>query len=162
MVNCGPERRTAGDERQRRAKISALQAQMNPHFLFNALNTVASLVRTDPRAAESTVENLAQVLRRTLDRSQRTFSTVEDEIGYLRAYLSVEMERYGDRLTVRWSVDPAADHLTLPPMTLQPLVENALKHGIGNRLHGGNLSIRQNCQRGLVAVNRAEALPQIR
>lgn len=128
------------------AQISALQAQMNPHFLFNALNTVASLVRTDPRAAESTVENLAQVLRRTLDRSQRTFSTVEDEIGYLRAYLSVEMERYGDRLTVRWSVDPAADHLTLPPMTLQPLVENALKHGIGNRLHGGHLFIRTELQ----------------
>lgn len=128
------------------AQISALQAQMNPHFLFNALNTVASLVRTDPRAAESTVENLAQVLRRTLDRSQRTFSTVEDEIGYLRAYLSVETERYGDRLTVVWSVDPAADHLTLPPMTLQPLVENALKHGIGNRLHGGNLSISTELQ----------------
>ena len=123
------------------AQISALQAQMNPHFLFNALNTVASLVRTDARAAERTVENLSQVLRRTLDRSRRAVSTVGDEIDYLQAYLSVETERFGDRLSVHWDVDPDTRPLSLPPMTLQPLVENALKHGVGNRLDGGSLEI---------------------
>ncbi|HYR08835.1 MAG TPA: histidine kinase, partial [Longimicrobium sp.] len=113
------------------ARLAALQAQMNPHFLFNALNTIASLVRTDARAAEATTENLAAILRRTLDRSRSTISTVEDEADYLRAYLAIEQERFGDRLSVEWQIDPAALPARIPPMTLQPLAENALKHGIG-------------------------------
>jgi two-component system LytT family sensor kinase len=123
------------------ARLHALQAQMNPHFLFNALNTIASLVRTDSRAAEATTENLAAILRRTLDRSRSTVSTVEDEADYLRAYLAIEQERYGDRLSVDWQIDPAALPLRIPPMTLQPLAENALKHGIGGRLEGGRMRI---------------------
>jgi sensor histidine kinase YesM len=123
------------------ARLHALQAQMNPHFLFNALNTIASLVRTDVRAAEATTENLAAILRRTLDRSRSTISTVEDEADYLRAYLAIEQERYGDRLSVDWRIDPAALPLRIPPMTLQPLAENSLKHGIGGRLEGGRMRI---------------------
>lgn len=123
------------------AQLEALQSQMNPHFLFNALNTVASLVRTDSAAAEATVENLSVVLRRTLDRSKRTLSTVDDEIDYLAAYLSVAKQRFGDRVHVEWAVDPEARKLVLPTMTLQPLVENALQHGVGARLEGGVLRI---------------------
>jgi hypothetical protein len=123
------------------ARLHALQAQMNPHFLFNALNTIASLVRTDARAAEATTENLAAILRRTLDRSRSTTSTVEDEVDYLRAYLAIEQERYGDRLRVEWEIDPAALPLRIPPMTLQPLAENALRHGLGARLEGGRMRI---------------------
>jgi sensor histidine kinase YesM len=123
------------------ARLAALQAQMNPHFLFNALNTIASLVRTDARAAEATTENLAAILRRTLDRSRSTLSTVEDEADYLRAYLAIEQERYGERLSVDWDVDPDTLPLRIPPMTLQPLAENALKHGIGGRLEGGRMRI---------------------
>ena len=123
------------------AQLAALQARMNPHFLFNALNTVASLVRTDPKAAESTVENLAGVLRRTLERSRHTWRTVGDEVDYLEAYLAVEQERWGERLRVEWSIDPELRPLPLPPMTLQPLVENALKHGLGVRLGNGTVRI---------------------
>jgi two-component sensor histidine kinase len=123
------------------AQLAALQAQMNPHFLFNTLNTVASLVRTDTTAAEATVENLAVVLRRTLDRSREVLSTVDDEIDHLAAYLSVAKQRFEDRLQVHWAVDPRTRELLLPTMTLQPLVENALKHGIGARLEGGALHI---------------------
>ncbi len=138
------------------AQLSALQAQLNPHFLFNALNTVASLVRTDPRAAEATVDNLAQVLRRTLDRSRRTVCTVDDEVDYLKAYLSVEQQRYGDRLTVEWSIDENARALRIPPMTLQPLVENSLKHGIGGSLHGGTLAISAAVEGGGVVLRVAD------
>ena len=123
------------------ARLHALQAQMNPHFLFNALNTIASLVRTDARAAEATTENLAAILRRTLDRSRSTLATVEDEADYLRAYLAIEQERFGDRVAVEWEMDPAALPLRIPPMSLQPLVENALKHGLGGRLEGGRIRI---------------------
>jgi LytS/YehU family sensor histidine kinase len=123
------------------AKLAALQAQMNPHFLFNSLNTVAALVRLDARAAERTVENLAAVLRRTLDRSGRSMSSVRDEIEFLRAYLAVEQERWRARLAVDWRVDPAVLDCAIPTMTLQPLVENALKYGIGSRLEGGRLTV---------------------
>ena len=123
------------------AELRALQAQMNPHFLFNALNTVAALVRTDARAAEQTVEHLADVLRRTLDRSRSTHGTVRDEIEYLRSYLAVEQQRWGERLVIEWSVDDAALGRSLPPLSLQPLVENALQHGIGARRAGGRVRI---------------------
>lgn len=134
------------------AQLAALQARMNPHFLFNALNTIASLVRTDPKAAESTVENLAGVLRRTLDRSRHTWRTVGDEVDYLEAYLAVEQERWGDRLRVEWSVAPEVLSLPLPPMTLQPLVENALKHGLGTRLDSGTLRIAGEQENGTLLL----------
>jgi len=123
------------------AQLAALQAQMNPHFLFNALNTVAALVRTHDDAAEETVEHLAEVLRHTLDRTQSVYGTVQEEIDYLRAYLAVEQKRYGERLQVWWDIDPAALEAKLPPLTVQPLVENAIKHGIGGKLEGGRISI---------------------
>ena len=123
------------------AQLAALQARMNPHFLFNALNTVASLVRSDPPAAERVVENLSDVLRQTLRRSAASIGTVEDEIDYLRAYLTLEQERWGSRLRVIWDVDDAARTRALPPLVLQPLVENALAHGIGSRLTGGTIWI---------------------
>jgi len=124
------------------AQLAALQAQVNPHFLFNALNTIAALVRTDPLAAETTTENLARILRRTLDRTHRASCTVDDEVDYLRAWLAVESERYGERLRVDFEVDPAAAELRIPTMTLQPLVENSLKHGIGGKLEGGRVGVR--------------------
>lgn len=123
------------------AQLAALQARMNPHFLFNALNTVASLVRSDPPAAERVVENLSDVLRQTLRRSAGSMGTVQEEIDYVRAYLTLEQERWGSRLRVEWDVDEAARSRPLPPLVLQPLVENALAHGIGSRLTGGTISI---------------------
>ncbi|HEX9733716.1 MAG TPA: histidine kinase [Thermoanaerobaculia bacterium] len=138
------------------AQLAALQARMNPHFLFNALNTVASLVRTDPKAAESTVENLAGVLRRTLDRSLHTWRTVGDEVDYLAAYLAVEQERWGRRLRIEWSIAPEIRSLPLPPMTLQPLVENALKHGLGTRLGGGTLRIAGEKENGTLRLTVAD------
>jgi sensor histidine kinase YesM len=123
------------------AQLAALQSQMNPHFLFNALNTVAALVRTNGRAAEATVEHLADVLRRTLDRARAASGTVADEIDYLKAYLAIEQERFGERLHVDWRLDPDALSQPLPPLALQPLVENALRHGIASRLEGGTIAI---------------------
>lgn len=123
------------------ARLATLQSQLNPHFLFNALNTVASLVQTDPKRAEETVENLADVLRRTLERSQRPLSSVREELEYLRAYLDVEGERWGSRLHVEWCVEPETESLLIPTLTLQPLVENSLKHGFAMRREGGTVRI---------------------
>ena len=123
------------------AQLAALQARMNPHFLFNALNTVASLLRSNPAAAEQVVENLSDVLRRTMARSAATMGTVEEEIDYVRSYLALEQERWGDRLHVVWNVEDAARSRPLPPLVLQPLVENALRHGLGGCMAGGHIRI---------------------
>lgn len=123
------------------ARLAALQGQLNPHFLFNALNTVAALVRTDPPQAERTVEHLARILRRTLDRSRSSTCRLEDELDFLEAYLAIERERFGSRLDVRWEVDPAVRQDRVPVMALQPLVENALKHGVANSIEGGTITV---------------------
>ena len=123
------------------AQLSALQARMNPHFLFNALNTVAALVRTEPGRAERVTENLSDVLRMTLERSAGRMSSVADEVAYVRAWLSVEQERWRERLHVHWDIDPAAENAVMPPLVVQPLVENSLRHGMGSRIDGVGISI---------------------
>jgi len=128
------------------ARLAALQAQMNPHFLFNALNTVAALTRTDPHAAETTVENLSEVLRTTLERSEQVEGTLADEIRFVSAYLSVERQRFGERLTVGWDLAPETLRAVVPAFSMQPLVENALKHGISPRAEGGRLRISAECR----------------
>lgn len=120
---------------------SALQARMNPHFLFNALNTVAALVRTQPAVAERVTENLSDVLRMTLDRSAERTTTVSGEVEYLRAWLAVEQERWQERLRIEWNIEGGVDRASIPPLLLQPLVENALRHGIGARMGGGTIAI---------------------
>jgi signal transduction histidine kinase len=123
------------------ARIEALQARMNPHMLFNALNTVASLVRSNPAAAERVVEDLSDVLRMGLDRSTQALTTVDAEVAYVTACLAIDRERWGDALTVRWSVSDDIRDCLVPTFLVQPLVENALKHGLGGRLQGGTIGI---------------------
>jgi LytS/YehU family sensor histidine kinase len=136
------------------AQLGALQARMNPHFLFNALNTVASLVRSDPRTAERVVENLADVLRRTLDQSALRSTTVAEEVDYLRAFLALEQQRWGDRLRIAWDVAEDARDVGMPPLMLQPIVENALRHGLGSRMSGGciTIAVRRDAGRLVAAV----------
>ena len=124
------------------ARLLALQSQMNPHFLFNTLNTIAALIRHDPAAAERTVGNLAGVLRRTMGRSEQLVTTVDDELAYVRAYLAIEEERWRDRLTIHWEIEEGAGDYSVPPFVLQPLIENALKHGLAEMIEGGTITVR--------------------
>lgn len=124
------------------ARLEALQHQMSPHMLFNALNTVASLVRSNPVAAERVVEDLSDVLRIGLDRSGQSLSTIEAEVAYVRACLDIDRERWGDALTVGWHLEEGIGDVVVPTFLIQPLVENSLKHGLGGRLDGGAIHIR--------------------
>jgi LytS/YehU family sensor histidine kinase len=124
------------------ARIAALQAQMNPHFLFNALNTIASLVGADGARSQRTVQNLTGMLKHTLERSSKPLTTVDDEIQFVRDYLDIERERFGSRLQVTYAVDPAIGTMPVPTMSLQPLVENAIKHAVASRLEGGHIRIK--------------------
>jgi len=124
-----------------RARVAALEAQMNPHFLFNALNTVASLVRTDGSRARRTAAHLSDLLRQTLARSGSPTTTVRDEIAFVRDYLQIEQERFGARLTVTYDIPDDTLDLLVPAMSLQPLVENAVKHAVATRIEGGRITI---------------------
>jgi two-component system LytT family sensor kinase len=132
------------EEQQRllvEARLAALTSQINPHFLFNTLNSVSSLIRTDPDQARLMVVKLSKVLRRLL-RKHENFNTLREELSFIEDYLSIELVRFGDKL--RFEQDVAADTLDmlLPSMILQPLVENSIKHGISGKVEGGTIRIR--------------------
>ncbi|MGB7762015.1 MAG: sensor histidine kinase [Bryobacteraceae bacterium] len=132
------------EEQQRllvEARLAALTSQINPHFLFNTLNSVSSLIRTDPNQARVMVVKLSKVLRRLL-RKHENFSTLREELSFIEDYLAIEVVRFGDKL--RFEKDVAEDTLDMlvPSMLLQPLVENSIKHGIGGKIEGGTIRIR--------------------
>ncbi len=124
-----------------RAQLSALQARTNPHFLFNALNTVASLIEDDPARAELAVERLASLFRYSLDGSHTLAVPLRAELAAVRDYVEVERLRFGERLRVEFSVEPATEALWVPPLVLQPLVENAVAHGVASRRAGATVTI---------------------
>ena len=113
------------------AELKALKAQINPHFLFNTLNTIAELIHADSDRAEATVERLAEMFRYVLNGSERGLVPLEDELAFLDGYLEIERVRFGDRLYVAREIAPEALDVLLPSLVLQPLVENAVRHGLG-------------------------------
>lgn len=123
-----------------RAELRALRAQINPHFLFNALNTVAGSIRTHPEVADDTLIQLAEVFRYTLARSENEWVRLTDEIAFVRAYLAVEEARFGDRLRVTILGEPGAN-IRVPAMIIQPVVENAIKHGTAELTGPGKVVI---------------------
>ena len=129
------------------ARIEALQARIRPHFLFNSLNSIASLVASDPLKAEQAVLDLADLFRASLARPGSLVGWRE-ELLLTRRYLAIEQYRFGDRLQVEWSVDGVPDDLPIPPLTLQPLVENALIHGVAPRIDGGLVRIEAQWRAG--------------
>ncbi len=122
------------------ARLLALQSRMRPHFLFNSLNSVLALIRRDPARAEAMLEDLAELYRALLA-EPRAAVPLAEELALARAYLAVERVRLGERLQVAWQVDTAPQDALLPPLTLQPLVENAVRHGIEPRSQGGCITV---------------------
>ena len=122
------------------SRISALQAMIRPHFLFNSLNTIASLTRTDPRQAEEAVEDLADLMRANLN-SRRDRTTLKEELETAAIYQRIEKLRLGDRLSVRWDVAALPMRALIPSLTIQPLLENAIYHGIELLPDGGEVTV---------------------
>jgi LytS/YehU family sensor histidine kinase len=114
----------------REAELQALRAQINPHFLFNSLNSISALTSFDPAEARAMTIDLAQFFRQTLALSEREEISLVEELELCRHYLGIEQRRFGDKLAVDMRIDASARDCTLPPMLLQPMLENALKHGI--------------------------------
>jgi two-component system sensor histidine kinase AlgZ len=122
------------------ARLQALQSRIRPHFLFNSLNTIASLTQIDADQAEAAVENLADLFRNNLADASLHIS-LADELKLTQRYLEIEKLRLGDRLQLRWSVDELPKDASVPRLILQPLMENAIYHGIEPMSHGGTIGV---------------------
>lgn len=127
------------------ARVQALQARIRPHFLFNSLNTIASMIRARPDQAETAVEDLADLFRASLESGDR-LARLGDEIQLAEGYLHMEQLRLGERLVVDWQIAALPVDAALPPLTLQPLLENAVYHGVEPRRDGGTVRILGQCQ----------------
>ncbi|TSB47286.1 sensor histidine kinase [Alkalicoccobacillus porphyridii] len=136
------------------AEINALQAQISPHFLFNSLNTITSLIRIDPKQARKLLVSLSHFLRQNLSATTESSITLEQELKHLQAYLTIEKTRFSDKFMVTYDVDETCLNQRIPPLTLQPIVENAIKHGIYplDRHCTLEITIKQDDQRMIVAV----------
>ena len=123
------------------ARLDALTHQINPHFLFNTLNSISSLVRTNPELARELIQKLSNIMRKLLRRSD-ALTPLRDELSFVDDYLSIERVRFGEKLQVSQEVDDAALDALVPSMLLQPLVENSIKHGLQPKVEGGTIRIR--------------------
>ena len=123
------------------ARLQALRLQLQPHFLFNTLNTITALVHRDPPSAERMVTGLSELLRVSLGNAGEQEVRLDRELEVLRHYLDIQLVRFSDRLSVRFDIDPGAREAMVPSLLLQPLVENAIKHGISPRVAAGHLHI---------------------
>ena len=134
------------------SELKALRAQINPHFLFNALNTIASLIPRQPLQAEQTVEQLSEVFRYTVRHAEREWVRVADEIDFVQAYLDIEQARFGERLQVEVRVEAAAREVRIPAMVIQTLAENAVKHGVAAVRGPGSIAISARVENSTLRV----------
>jgi hypothetical protein len=149
----------------RESELRALRAQLDPHFLFNSLNSINALVGTDPEGARRMCERLGEFMRLTLALAARETVPLADEMALVERYLAIEQVRFGERLASDVRVEPGAEMAPVPPLLLQPLVENAVKHGVASRLDGGCIRIEahRESERLVVQIENpcdAEAVPR--
>ncbi len=140
------------------ARLAELQARIRPHFLFNTLNTAIALVQVDPQRAEAVLEDLAELFRQALA-SPNLRTTLASEVDLAQRYLSIEQLRFGERVTVRWELDPEASHAEVPTLILQPLVENAVRHGIEVSPEPGWIVVRTRVQGTRAVLTVTNSVP---
>ena len=142
------------------SELRGLKSQLNPHYLFNALNTVRALIAIDPAAAQRAVTQLARTLRYTLGAGQEDLVSLEQELATVEDYLALESLRLGERLRLRWDMPAAARGVRIPVMLLQTLVENAIKHGIAELPSGGLLEVAAQVETGCLYAHGQECVSE--
>jgi two-component system, LytTR family, sensor histidine kinase AlgZ len=140
------------------ARLFELQSRIRPHFLFNTLNSAIALVRAEPATAERVLEDLSELFRHALMETGKSVS-LSDEIDLAQRYLAIEQVRFGDRLKVKWDIDPRAASARLPPLLLQPLVENAVRHGVEPSQHGAEIHVSTQRRHASVVIKVINSVP---
>lgn len=140
------------------ARLAELQSRIRPHFLFNTLNSAIALVRAEPAKAEALLEDLSDLFRHALI-DQGEAVTLAQEVVLAQRYIAIEQVRFGDRLRVRWVLDPAADSARVPPLLLQPLVENAVRHGVEPSDAGADIQISTQRRGSVVVIKVTNTVP---
>jgi two-component system sensor histidine kinase AlgZ len=140
------------------ARLSELQARIRPHFLFNTLNSAIALIRADPARAEAVLEDLSDLFRHALVEPGESV-TLAEEVVLARRYLDIEQVRFGDRLRVEWALDLSAGSARVPPLVLQPLVENAVKHGVEPSAAGAQVKVSTERRSGSVVIKVTNTVP---
>lgn len=140
------------------AQLAELQARIRPHFFFNSLNSAIALVSTEPQRAETMLENLGDIFRHMLQDVRRN-STLGAELALAQRYLDVEAVRFGKRLRIEWNLDPAADLASMPTLFLQPLLENAIRHGVEPSPDGADITVRTSLRGNIVRVIVSNTIP---
>ena len=143
---------------QTQARLTELQSRIRPHFLFNTLNSAIALVRAEPAKAESLLEDLSDLFRYALAEPHTT-TTLAQEIELAQRYLSIEQVRFGPRLQIQWQLDESVHAALLPPLLLQPLVENAIRHGVEPNPRGGKLQVRTEKRGNQALIHIVNTLP---
>jgi two-component system sensor histidine kinase AlgZ len=143
--------------KEAQSRITALQARIRPHFLFNSMNTIASLTRVDPAAAEQAVEDLADLFRASLSNPGESI-TLEQELEIARVYQRMEEQRLGERLSVDWQLNDIPMEIRVPGLTIQPLLENAIYHGIEPLPDGGVVTIVGKAQEEMITITVSNPL----
>jgi len=135
------------------ARLNALRMQLDPHFLFNALNTISSHVERDPKLTRRMIEHLGDLLRMSLESKDRQEVPLQEELDFLEHYLEIQKIRFGDQLRVTLDIAPEVRHALVPSMVIQPLVENAIRHGISRRAGGGSVTVTAARENGHLAIS---------
>jgi sensor histidine kinase YesM len=136
-------------------ELNHLRSQLNPHFLFNAMNSIRALIHSDPDLAKVSITQLSNILRNSLIFGKNKFVSVEEECSFVKDYLSLEKIRFEERLNVNWLVDDKAINFPIPPLIIQTLVENSIKHGISNSVKGGVINIKIQLINGVLLISVA-------
>jgi two-component system sensor histidine kinase AlgZ len=142
------------------ARLAELQARIRPHFLFNTLNGAIALVRAEPRKAERLLEDLSDLFRHALIEQGESVSLAQ-ELELAQRYLAIEQVRFGERIRVQWAIDGAASSARLPPLILQPLVENAVKHGVEPSAEGADIKVSTERRGSRVVIKVSNTLPMV-
>lgn len=146
------------------SKISALQSQLQPHFLFNALNDISSLIEIDPQKSQEAIIDLSEMLRHTLNLKDQKFISLESEILLLKKYLDIERIRYDEKLKVHYDIDESLWELNVPPLLLQPIVENSIKHGFSydhDTLEISIKAVKTDNYLHITIINNGKPLPEV-
>src|SRR5262249_10527939 len=142
------------NEELSKAQLAALRRQMEPHFMYNTLNAIAGLVRDHNNgAAVNMIVGLSEFLRRASENSHRSQVALQEEVEYLQRYVEIQKVRFGDRLQVSVDIPPELMRAQVPNLLLQPLVENAIKHGIARRVAGGSVRVAGVCHNGSLCLS---------